>query len=395
MRYFVTVDGGADGLWLSHGAAKKIRENAIANLRRFRVESGYDYVGLEISGESIGYFQDLTLEGIERRVKAKRNSGAGGFLGSTRLIVSPTPVDDSKPLSSLNLVLALEAGDAFSWKASSSNFSSVITVDKEKRSLKINAIVQDLLQDLMVANSDSLQAIIHKIKTHLTEAKLTELAAQAAAPGGAPEAPSPDEVEKHLDTIGEPLFLEAKAKFARLTAAALPNGSLFSAFDPDRYAAFSSLARRDFHLTMDAAAVRALGELWTQFLEKTFSAQFLTTEEAVRLVRTGSFRRTRTERQNGEGQKPKARVRRHDLSERDLTKVIGDKRVVTTSGCYVLCLLNRTTRGEHGDLSMLFGKSSDDALRRLTLCTEQRYQKMIPLVRKGLVTPIRLFLKAV
>lgn len=394
MRYFVTVDGGSDGFWLSQDAARIIRENAIANLRRFRVESGFDYVGLEISGESIGYFQGLSLEGIQRRVNARHNTGASGLLGSTRLVVSPTTVQDTKALSSMNLVLALEAGDAFSWRAGSANFSSVITVDKEKRSLKISAVVQDLLQDLMVANSDSLQAVIRKIKFHLTAAKLAEIAAEAAAPGEEPEAPSTDEIENHLGTIGEQLFFEAKAKFARSRVAALPNGSLFAAFEPDRYATFSSLVRQDLHSTMDATTARALGAVWAQFLEETFSAHFLTTEEAVRLVRTGSFRRARTERQNGDGQKPKARIRHHDLSEGDLTKVIGDKRIVTTSGCYVLCVLNRTTQGEYGELSALFGESSKDTLRRLTLCTEQRYQKVIPLVRKGFVTPIRLFLKA-
>jgi hypothetical protein len=35
-----------------------------------------------------------------------------------------------------------------------------------------------------------------------------------------------------------------------------------------------------------------------------------------------------------------------------------------------------------------------DRPKRLRLCTVERYRQMVPLVRRGLVTPVRLFLKA-
>jgi len=352
------------------------------------VESGYDYVGFEMSGESISYFQNVTLEAIERRVKAKQNASADNFLAATRLVVSPSPVEDKKELATVNLVMALESGDAFCWKGGSTNFSSVITVDKKQRSLKVSAVVQDLLQDLMVANSDSLQAVIRKIKIHLTTKELKERADEAAKPGEMPANPSDEEIEAKVDKIGERLFLQSKANFARSSAASSGRQSLFSSYEPDRYAAFSSLARSDLYATMDANGPRDFGDLWTRFLVEYYADHFLTADEAVRLVRTGAFRRTRAD-----GQKVKARVRWRWLADSDLHAIINDKRVVTTSGCYVLCILNKITNGDHGDLSSLFQLSSLGVIRRLTLCTEERYAKMVPLVRKGLVTPIRLFLK--
>jgi len=386
MRYYVTVDGGTENLWLSRRAAKMIREQAIANLRRFRITSGYDYVGLDLDGASVSGFPNLNLAGIERRLRASLDIKAATTLQATRLVVSQAPVSDDTPLDALELVLAVEEGSAFAWTEGRTNFSSVITVDPDARALKVNAVVQDLLQDLMVANSDSIQAVLRKLKPALVAQELDKQPRRKAQSEMAP-------VDHEL--LGERLFLGTKASYAAQRARDAGRRSVFSTFEPDRYASFSALARHDLYATMDPDELSGFSDLWTGLLVDRFAEHFLTVDEAVELVRTGSFRRTRQERLEGQGQKVKARTRRQDLAADDLKRVIGDPRIVTADGSYILCVVNRAPTGVAGKLEVEFtnGSPSKRLLNKLTLCTEKRYASMIPLVRKGIVTPIRLFLK--
>lgn len=88
----------------------------------------------------------------------------------------------------------------------------MVTVDRRHRATKVATVVQDLFQDVMRGNCASIQSIMRRV---------------GAGPDGASA------------------FYAAKARHARATVAGGTGAGLFSRFEPDQYASFSSFGRRD------------------------------------------------------------------------------------------------------------------------------------------------------
>lgn len=61
MRHFVSVHGGGEGATLPAAAEDILKQNALANLRAVRIESGFDYSGFEITGAVVPRDRRLDL----------------------------------------------------------------------------------------------------------------------------------------------------------------------------------------------------------------------------------------------------------------------------------------------------------------------------------------------
>ncbi|GGB55817.1 hypothetical protein GCM10010833_08150 [Blastomonas aquatica] len=239
-----------------------------------------------------------------------------------------------------------------------------ICVSGADASLQLSAVILDVFTELMLANCASIQAVLSNY----------------LADGGS------------QDT-----FYRAKADFASELIARGDAATLFEQYLPDRYACFATLAREDFLATMDEDEMASLASLWSQFLRERFSAYFLSVDQAVALVRNEPFHRARPELTVGSGVRPGGRMRYGFVDEAELRSVLSDKQVVLGTGAYVLCLLTgKPSDAEIGKIGNSFGwrRQADSVPKRLRLCTEDNYHEMIPFVRKGFVTPVRLFLKA-
>lgn len=354
MRYYATVEGGQGNL-LSANAAEDIKQKVMANLRRFRVLSGFDYEGISLSGVDVTAVPPPDLGAIQRRLDLHP-----GRLASTRLVVSPQVLTDGSGPLGFELVIAVCEGDRFAWHPGGDNFAGVITIDRTNRLSKATATVADIFQDIMIGNDASIQAVLSKF----------------AAAGGS-----------RAD------FYRMKAAFAvdAVTTGVLPG--LHAVFAPNAYASFSAIARRELYAWLSETELLRISELWRSFMVSQMRDHFLDCEQAVHLVRRGYFHGLNAERIGGEGPNAQARSQRQYLPEKDLEAVFLDRRIVMQDDSYVLCIINRPNGPNKDELSVEFGRDSKEALKRIKLCTETEFKRMIDFTRRGLVTPIRLYLK--
>jgi len=357
-RYYVTVHGGGDGLLLPANAGTILRDQAVANLRPLRVETGFDYAGLEIGGESLNAAPGLDMAGVRARMSPAN-------ICDTRIVVSHQAVlDGGTAEQGFGLVLNVSSGDSFDWRGGLSTVAADIRVRKELAGPQLSAVVLDIFQELMLAQCASIQSVLGKF----------------TASGG---------------TASD--FYRAKADFANEQIANGNAVTLFEGYAPDRYASFAMLARTDFSQSLDRDERRRFADLWRRFLEARFADHFLTVDEAITLVRAGRFHRARPERTNGAGVPPGPRQIFGSIKEAKLRKVLGDRQSVLRTASYILCVLTgKPSIADIGKVGALFGwkNMARQTPERLRLCTDASYQQMVPLVRRGLVTPMRLFLKA-
>lgn len=354
MRYYATVDGGLDNP-LPSNAGQQLKIHASENLRNMRVVSGYDYVGFDLAGTLIDYRPGMDLAYVAQQIGDR-----GALSDKTRLVVAPDGVADLTVAIGFELCLAVHRGSQYAWTPGGATSAGVITVDNTQTSRKISAVVIDVFQDIMVANSPTVAAVLEK---YLTSGRTM------------------------MD------FYALKAQFARQRVAD-GEPTLFTDFSPKQYASFSAVARRGFYLSMTESELTAFARLWTDFLTTYLQPHFLSAEEAARLVRLQRFRTARAERVGGAGQKTKSRSKRGFLKGKDLVALFSDRQLVHSAGSYILCVVNRPTGPGADDLGPVFGWNKPGVPNRLKLCSEKQYGELTALVRRGLVTPIRLFLQA-
>lgn len=336
-------------------AGALLRQQATGNLRKLRIETGFDYAGVEIHGTSVFAVPDLDMAGVRERIPQ-------GAVADTRVIVSELPIADTVRDQNFGLILTISRGDQFAWSAGLSTLAADVRVTRDLGAMQLSAVVLDVFQELMLANCASIQAVLAKF----------------IASGGSQDA-----------------FYRAKADFAGQLIARGEATTLFQAFAPDRYACFATLARADLAGVMDIAERARFASLWSQFLQARFTDHFLDIDEAVELVLYGSFHRARAERTAQGGVAPGARQRFGFIKEAELRRELGDRQRVLHTGAYVLCLLTgKPSAADLGKVGAKFGWKRPGVPKLLRLCTEDKYNEMVPLVRRGLVTPLRLFLKA-
>lgn len=357
MRHYVTIDGS---LYSQHGG-NSLRQRAAANLSRWTIETGFPWRGIDLSGRLISAFPDMSLSEIGDRLEL----GEGIEVPFTRLVISDEPISDAVPDNRFDLLLSITNGESFSWRAGAASTAATITIDGESRLHKLEGTIIDLCQDIMIANSDLIQAILQR---HL-------------ASGGTRKS-----------------FLKAKANFARKWHEGhLPRPTNLVDFEPTEYASFSALVRGSSVRTFDLSRERAieLAEIWKEFLIAHFREHFFDASEATEYVVWGSHRRARPERTAGGGKRKKANIARGDLSRSDLSVLFSDPQIVTHDGCYVLCISERRTPKRIGDHADLFGwkNPKQKTVHKLKLLPHAEYHKAVDLVREGQVTPIVTFLK--
>ena len=264
--------------------------------------------------------------------------------------------------TAFGLVLEITAGSHFGWERGRNGVNAVITVDDNHRGAKVGASIQDIFQDIMLANDDSVQAVLSKWRTA----------------GGTNAA----------------LFAK-KAAFATTEVAAGRAGGLFDRFDADAYASFAAISRTNLGQMMSSSERAGFARLWTRFLIEEFSNHFLDVDEAVKLVTTGRFRTSKPEFTADSGRRPDARNQHGMLQEAQLRDALNDNQLVRSDGSYILCFW-LTAPGDSADrIGAVFDwrNSYEKNPKKFKLVDEKGYAKMLPLVRDGLVTPIRLFLK--
>jgi hypothetical protein len=353
MRHYATVDGGGDNP-LPATSGYILKTTASDNLRKLRIESGLDYVGFEIGGRHLDYAPDLALADIRRQLDAH-----AGVLDKTRVVVACDPIADVALEEGFDLFLSVQFGEGYEWKPGGANSAGTVVIDPAHRLQKISAILLDIFQDVMIANSPSIASVIENY----------------CASG------------KSMKD-----FYALKAEFAR-EAVSAGVGTLFGRYEPTQYAAFSALARRDFYQSMTPDELTVLARCWIEFLNAKLAAWFLSAEQAARLVRSEAFRTTTAARVNGAGPRTNERTRRGYLRERDLLALFRDRQVVHEAGSYVLCIVNRPNGPGIDRMSAIFGRAPGGVIRRLKLCSGREYDKMKDFVREGWVTPVRLFLQ--
>lgn len=353
MRHYATVDGGEDNP-LPASSGSILKKTATDNLRKLRIESGLDYVGFEIGGRHLDYAPDLNLADIRRQLDAH-----AGVLDKTRVVVACDPIVDVALEVGFNLFLSVQFGEDYEWKPGGANSAGTVVIDPDHRLQKISAILLDVFQDVMIANSPSIASVIANYRASGRSMKD---------------------------------FYALKAEFAR-EAVAAGAGTLFERYEPTQYAAFSALARKDLYQSMTQGERSGLARCWIEFLNAKLVDCFLTAEQAARLVRSEAFRTTTAPRVDGSGPKTNERTRRGFLRERDLVALFRDRQVVHEAGSYVLCIVNRPNGPGIDQMSAFFDRSPGGAIRPLKLCSGRQYDKMKDFVREGWVTPVRLFLQ--
>jgi hypothetical protein len=358
MRYYVTVHGGGEGAWIAEKAGEQIKQNALANLRSVRLHHAFDYEGFNILGVLMQRGTQFDLARIEQWVSLER--GETG-VRDNRLVVTNSPLA-AGAVTSFGLVLEITAGERFGWESGRNGVNGVITVDKERRAAKVGAAMQDIFQDIMLANDDSIQSVLSKWRN-----------------GGGSEA----------------RLFSMKAAFAATEVAAGRAGALFAQFSADGYASFAAIARRNFDQTMNAAERAGFASLWTRFLVQEFNQHFLDVEEAVKLVTKGRFRNAKKGLNSEGAGQPDARILHGMLSEFELREVLSNAQLVHQDGSYILCFWLAKSPDSVDRLGPEFGwrDSHTKSPKKFKLVDDVGYAKMLPLVRDGLVTPIRLFLK--
>lgn len=357
-RYYVTVQGGGTAAWIPEGAGESLKQNALSNLRQVRLHHGYDYEGFNITGVLMQREAQFDLSMVERWVNVER--GPAGVRDS-RLVVSEGPLAAGAN-AAFGLVLEVSAGNRFAWEPGRNGVSGVISVDKANRGAKVSAALQDIFHDIMLANDHSVQTVLKKWRA---SGNFTD-----------------------TDLFG----MKADFAVAQVTGRGL--GTTLDHFAPNGYASFAATARQNFHQTMNEQERSEFASLWTKFLIDRFAEHFLDVEEAVDLVRNGRFRDSKPELTAGSGEAPDARHQHGMLSEHELREALTKPQLVRKNGSYILCFWQGKLGAAAGQIGAKFMlKKGGNSPRRFKLCDEVSYAEMVPLVRDGLVTPIRLFLK--
>ncbi|MBI0532052.1 hypothetical protein D9602_11860 [Sphingomonas sp. TX0522] len=358
MRHFVSVHGGGEGAALPAAAGDILKQNALANLRAVRIESGFDYSGFEITGAVVPRDRNLDLPTALQHLELSAGEGAAA---NARVLLSPDPLPAGSPSGS-RLVVSLRNGDAFSWDAGEGDFRATVTIDPERRITKFGAMAQDVFQDIMLANDACIQAVLSGFR----------------AAGG----------------DDEELF-RRKAAFGRGRVDQGAAGSLFASFEARGYASFAALARRNLSQGMDQSERRLFVALWSDFITEGLADHLLTAEQATDLIRRGRYHSARSELTAGSGVRTGARILHEHVPRDELLKVLSAPMTVTRPGPYVLGLVNGRPGAAAGEVAARFGwrNQENQTPKRLALFTAGDYPDVVPLVRKGLVTPFRLFLK--
>jgi hypothetical protein len=353
------VHAGGDGATLPLSAGDILKKNALSNLRNIRIESGFDYSGFEITGSLIPRSAELTLPIIRQHLAVAPEGVAST---NTRLIVSQDSLKASGDNAGFDLVVAVREGAAFTWSASDSDFSATATIDGVQRSKKFSAIAQDVFQDVMLGKDSCVQAILKKV-----------------------DAAGSSEKE----------FLRKKADHARSSFDAGTAGRIFSSYGASSYASFASLARRNLNQGMDKTERKNFVELWTRFIVEAYPDLLLSPAEATQVVRRSPYHAARPELTEGGGRRPGNRIYHEHIPADELEEVLSTPIKVRADGAYILGYVSRQSALTADELSPHFGwrNEAQKSVRRVALFTEKGYEAVVPLVRKGFVTPFRLFLK--
>lgn len=363
-RYYISIHG-RDSAWISERSGELLKENVLANLRDVRIHSGFDYKGFTIGGMLLPRGGGPDLQAVKQWLVAHD----GRSPGRARLVISETPVAGNGDTTGFELVLSVTEGNRFEWVNGANEFAAEIRVDKAQRFAKISATAHDVFQDIMLANDCGIQAVVVKHRAAVDASK-------------AANTPAPD-------------LYELKADFAKAEIAAGRVGGSLVGFASDKYASFASLARDNFRQGMSPGERDTFVDLWTRFLVERLPDHFLTADEAVRTVRTGFFHSARPVLTTDSGVRPGARIQHESIQAGKLRMVLSDPQVVRRPGAFVLCWAGgRVTDAAHR-IGPKFGWANEarSSPRRLKLCTPSSYKEMIPLVRDGIVTPFRLFLR--
>jgi len=345
MRIFLNVQPAAYPIptQAGNGIASQIAET----LKSFRLLSAFDYCNFTIKGVSVFRGEDGTLDELLDQAPLQQEDFNPNLL---RIILTEEALAPNGPRPDLDLLIGIQPGDSYAWQAGTATEQAWI-VYKSNDLRQREAAILDIFIDIMIANCPSIQAVFDKfIKA-----------------GKAPR------------SIAD--IYRLKAKYARESCDDFP--TLFEPFVPTNYASFAAMARSGFHGTSLPVELFKLKALWLGFLE-TLSEHFLDADEAAHLVMHGRFRDTHHF----------IRTRRGWVNEREVRSLLANPAIVQSTGSYVLCILTKQPKpGEFDEASARFGLSSPGRLKRLRLCDEQTYLEMDRLVRSGVATPIRLFLK--
>jgi len=325
------------------GIAGKIAET----LKNFRILSAFDYRSFTIQGVSVYRGEDGTLDELLDQAPLHKEDFDPNLL---RIILTDEALVPNDPRPDLDLLIGILPGDAYAWRAGTHTEQAWISYEADDLRQREAAIL-DIFIDIMIANCPSVQAVFDKF-----------LRAEGRG-------------QRSLADI-----YRLKAKYARESESF---ATLFEPFAPTNYASFAAMARSRFHGTSLPFELAKLKTLWLGFLE-TLSEYFLDADEAARLVMHGRFRDTHHF----------IRARRGWVSEREVRDLLANPAMVHSTGSYVLCILTKQPKpGELDEASARFGLKSPGRLKRLRLCDEKTYLEMDQLVRSGVATPIRLFLK--
>ncbi len=346
IRYYVSVynDGHATIL---NSASDSIAVKIASTMRDFRIETGFDYLGFNIKGITISDSPNLTLGAIVRAVK---DTCPDADLEKVRFIISGHGAENQVDDNPFSLLLQIFPGTSFAWSDGTGAIHAAITTSN-LGALQQEATILDVFQDIMITNEPCIQAVI----------------------------------KKFLRTGGSVNDFHAK-KAAFAMRQVRGKQTLFDTFNASKYASFSSLARSKLFFPLSTADRARLSQLWQQFMIEEMKEWFLTVEEAIHVVRKSGYRDTKTFDN---------RVNHEDISPNELKLVLSDKRIVTQSGSYILCYLRKKLPSSaKGDAQAIFSRASPSSYRRLQLCTNSTYAAMVDLVRRGFVTPMRLFLQS-
>ncbi|MGE4305262.1 MAG: hypothetical protein AB7E24_14675 [Novosphingobium sp.] len=346
MRHFVTIDAN----WYTAQAGEQLQAKAASNVRMVGIESGLDFRGLELKGEMVPSAPGLTVTGVADRLQ-------NGQANLTRIMVSQDAVADISKDARFDLLVTVTSGKAFEWAGGGATASATVSIDEEDRLHKVETTIIDVLQDLMIANSSPIQAVVEKY----------------LAAGGRSED-----------------IYRNKADFARRWHETNNRPTLIRRFEPDRYAALSPLVRGASRFTYALAPSQAatLGRLWISFMCEHLREYFLTAAEACGLIINGSNRRNPGRARNRAG------TQHGDMSPRRLLALLSDPQQVPEDDCYILCICNRSDR-MIGKKAALFGWKDQrkGTVKDLRLLHHEDYERARELVAAGQVTPLVLFLK--
>lgn len=346
MRYFVSIHAG-NVATLSGEAGAAIASSAVRNLQSVRVSSGFDYRGVSLSGLSMGAFDGLSEQDIADWLSARIDHPSA--LTNTRIIIAQEQIVPSAPRPIFDpLMITIQPSAEMKWGSSRGASAAIVKVNSKNQARYVESVVQDVVQDLMLGNCSSVQSVIMKYL--------------AAGNSWAD-------------------LYKAKASFSASEVSRRGVGTFYATFEPDGYAAFSAMARRNLLNRMNDLEQSDFIDLWTRFLVFQLSTFFLTPEEATALVRKGYFRGMTP---TGSG----PRITREYLSDEEVASAINQRQLVTIDGSYILCIREHKGGAEAGILDNCFRKS------RVMLFTEASYRTLRVFSARGHVTPIRLFLKA-